>query len=138
MSKLDEARHHDRVEPVYLVEIKLLGDGAPLLYLAERDIVVDGTWYEGYLSGVEDLEWGIRRLAQGDAGKTPRLFIQNEPWHGYSRLVEAGEDFPFEGATLYIKEAYIDAAGAPTGSELLYQGLLVRASAADLMVFILR
>jgi len=138
MSKLDEASGRDRVDTVYLVEIGLVGVSAPLLCMAERDILVDGTMYEGYLLGVEGLEWGTRRLAQGDDGEKPRLRILNEPWRGYSRLLESGEDFPFEGATLYIKEVYMDADREPTGSDLLYQGVIEGASAADLMGFTLK
>lgn len=128
-----EARAHDRVEPVYLVEIELVGAGAPMLCLAERDIEVDGIRYEGYLLEVGNLEWGIRRIALGDSARALRLRIQNEPWRGYSRLVEVGEDFPFEGAKVYLKEAYIDSEGTTTGSELLFRGVIVGASAVDLM-----
>ena len=102
MSTLKEARASMRAEPVYLAEIALVGAGAPLLYLSERDMQVDGIRYEGYLRSIEGAENGLKRISSGILAGTLKLGFLNEPWRGYARLLDAGEDHPFDGALIKL------------------------------------
>jgi len=135
MSSLASARSHILAEPLYLVEIRLMGTGSPVLHLAEREIDVGGTVYEGHL-------WEIKRFELGFNGPDIRgmddllkICLLNEPWRGYSRLLEMGEDFPFEGATIILRETYIGPDGMPATPDLLLSGVLEGVSGIDLMMF---
>ena len=133
MSMIAEARAHDRAEPVYLLEIGLLGADAPVLYLAERDLVAGGNCYESYLSEVQGLEWRLGSFAPVGPHAGPGFRLLNEPWREFSRLIEVGEEFPFEGASISLRETYLVRGGAPVPPEILFVGVLESTIAIDLM-----
>jgi len=134
MSAVSELRTFDRAEPLYLVEITLVGAGAPVLYFAEQSVTLDEISYEPYLAGIEGVKGGCSPFF-GGPDMSIRILFLNEPWGIYSRLAEVGDDFPFEGAKLSLMEVYIGIDGEPAGPELLYRGVLGRLSSIDLMGF---
>jgi len=134
MSTVSELRTYDRAEPLYLVEITLIGEGAPVLCFAERGITVDGIVYEPYLSGI----YGVEEFGLSNSGgldMSIRISFLNEPWGMYSRLSEVGDDYPFEGAAFSLREVYIGIDGEPSASGLLCRGVLDGLSSIDLMGF---
>jgi hypothetical protein len=135
MNTLVEARALDRAEPLYLVEIALSGAGPLELYLAERDLEAGGVLYEGYLWGVEGPEWKLVRAGLSAPICSLGIRIQNEPWRGYSRLLDVGADFPFEGAQITLKEAYMGPDDIPCPPVALFKGLIDKVSSIDLMEF---
>jgi len=134
MSIVSELRTYDRAESLYLVEITLVGAGAPVLYFAERCVTVDGTVYESYLAGIDGVKWSDLTDSKG-LHRSLRIRFINEPWGMYARLAEVGDDYPFEGATFSLKEVYIDIDEEPADSELLHRGVLNGLSSIDLMAF---
>ena len=135
MSTLKEARDCLRTEPVYLVEIEPLGAGAPVLYLSEREIVVDGTRYEGYLQSIEGVRIGLRRISSGMFPSPLKLGFLNEPWRGYASLLDAGEDYPLDGAALTLSETYISPEGETTSPAIVAEGVLSGIIQTDRLVF---
>lgn len=137
MSAMDMARARQRAEaePVYLAEITPLGAGAPVMRFATRQVSVGGLDYEAYLLGVGGASGGLRRGDSRWLNSTLRLWFSNEPWRGFQRLVEAGEDYPLGGAFCVLSETYIIQGGATVTPVEIFRGLLEGPSGVDMGVF---
>ncbi|KKL61871.1 hypothetical protein LCGC14_2190980 [marine sediment metagenome] len=134
MAGIDEARALDRAEPVYLVEVELLNSG-PTLYFSDRSITVGGTLYEDYLHDLSGLGAELARSSAGGLNTSLALRFRNDPWRSYGFLVEAGEDFPFEGSTITVKEVLIESTGSPSAPAVVFKGFLEQPMETDLMGF---
>ena len=139
MSEITEARESVRVEPVYLVEITLMGEGAPVMRFSQRLLEAGGHLYEPYLMDVAGIGQTLARRGEGNTHHGISMRLDNLPWRGYDRLIEAGDEYPFEGAQCLLSECYMvddGAAGSePTEVELLCRGILESPTGADLSGF---
>ncbi len=123
-----------RVRPVYLVKITLQGSGQTL-YLSDRNVTVGGQEYEDYISAVTTPAEEARRPTSESLNAPLSIEFRNEPWRGFSRLIEAGAEHPFEGGRCTLSEAYIDDAGMSGEPVALFTGTLDAPAEIDLRGF---
>jgi hypothetical protein len=125
---VEKLRGRTRLEPVWLVEVELLNSG-PTLYFSDRNVTVGGRRYENYLEGLSGSEERFD------------LRFRNDPFMSYGRLVEIGDEHPFEGAAVTVKEVYLDPstgsgqAGGQSEPVELFRGVLEEPRRIDLMGF---
>jgi hypothetical protein len=112
-----------RARSVWLVEIRLLNSG-PTLYLSDRNVTVQGQRYEYYLDDLSGLGEELRRADSGGLNADIALVFDNGRYQGYNRLVEIGETYPFDGAGVTIKAAYLDDDGTLLDLETVYKGVI--------------
>ncbi len=134
MTSIDEARAMDRAEPVYLIEVELLNSG-PVLYLSDRQVTVAGQLYEDYLHGLSGLGAELRRTHAQGLNTSLELSFRNDPWRAYSYLVNALDDYPIDGAEVTVSEVLLDTDGLPSGTAVLFKGVLEEPREIDLMGF---
>jgi hypothetical protein len=101
-----EARKAGHAEIVILAEISLLNSG-PTLYLADRTVTIGAQRYEDYLAECPDITEECKREDSTGQNADVELIIKNDPYETYSHLVKIGEDHPWVGATVAIKETYV-------------------------------
>ncbi len=134
MAGIDEARAMCWAEPVYLVEVGLLASG-PTLYLSDRQVTVEGQLYEDYLHELSGLGAELRRRDAHGLNTALELSFKNDPWGAYAFLVEAFEDYPMDGAEVMVSEVLLDTDGLPSGTAVLFRGVLEEPREIDLMGF---
>ena len=134
MTLVAQARDRDRLHPVYLVEIVLLNSG-PTLYLSDRNITVGGQDYEDYMDGLSGLGSELERLDSSGLNSALTLGFKNDKYQAYNYLIEIGGAYPIELATVTLKECYLDAAGTPSDTEVVFKGVLDEPRKIDLMRF---
>ncbi len=139
MSSIVQARERVSVEPVYLVDVILPGDGAPVMRFAQRMIEVGAEMYEPYLMSVQCVGQSLHRRGDSASHEGMNIVLSNLPWRGYDLLIEAFDDYPIEGAECLLSECYMvdDAAGGiiSTEAELLCRGILESPMKASMSEF---
>lgn len=142
MSGSASARQGVRAEPLYIVEITPQGQGAPVMRFSHRAVEVGGLVYEPYLVHVDGVGQALDRRGRDSGAHAASIRLANLPWRAYPALLDAGEDYPLEGAACTLSECYMvdDGAGgtAPTEAELLCKGILESPAKADLAGFTCR
>jgi hypothetical protein len=67
--------------------------------------------YEDYIIEIKGLKEAVSRRDSGSLNVSIEIRFKNDPWQTYSRLVELGEVYPFEGSSINIYEVYRDDEG---------------------------
>jgi hypothetical protein len=116
-----QLRDRPRAEPVYLVEIELK-NGGPTLYISDRNIVMTTQRYENYLDDLSDLN------------SFSVLKFRNDRYKTYDYLIEIGDTYPFEGATVTVKECYLDGNDS-SSAVVIFKGALEEPRDIDRMGF---
>lgn len=118
-----ELRDRERLNVVWLVEITLKNSG-PILYLSTKNIIVGGQPYEDYIEAISGMELQVNRLDSHFQNQDILITFNNDAYSGYNYLIEAGETYPFEGATCVIKECLLDDSNTPATPTIIYKGYL--------------
>jgi len=135
MTTQAEARGRDRAEPVYFAEITLSGSTPPTLYFSDRNIIISGQRYEDYLEGLSALGDEIKRVDSSGLNSHLTIRFRNEAYQSYGKLIDIGTEYPFDGASCRIGEAYLNEEGVPSDSAILFKGVLDQPFDIDLMGF---
>ena len=131
-----ELRDRQKLKPALLAEITLLNSG-PTLYLADRTLpaAISGQLYEHYIKEINGLSEEVKRNDSTFLNSPISITFLNDKWAGYNYLIEAGSTYPFEGATVTIKEVLIDDDGTMATPVTVFKGALDEPRDIDLMQF---
>lgn len=117
-------RERRRAHIVWLVEVALLGVGAPVLYFSDRNIDHMNVTYERYIQSVSGIDVELMRATSDSLNSPVSITFRNGKWRALDFLIEAGETNPFEGAPVTVKAVHLDDEKNPTDAETIFVGIL--------------
>jgi hypothetical protein len=119
-----ETRSKVNLTPIYLVEIGLLGTGAPTLYFADRNLTVSSQDYLDFIDSIDGISEELSFLTSSGLNADITINFKNETFQTYTYLIQIGDTYPFDGAVCTIKEVYKKQDGTYTTPETLFVGVL--------------
>jgi hypothetical protein len=124
-----------RLNPAYLVEIKLKGDG-PTLYLSDRNISTTAHMYQDYIVDISGPAYKAARSSSEASNSEIILSFKNDRYGDSDFLVELDDTYPFEGAECTIRDAHLgDDFTLSAVGEVMFSGVLEGPYDVDLMGF---
>ena len=121
---LDILRNRRRAKIVWLVDVELLGAGAPVLRLSNRNLEYSIYRYQRYILAVTGIARELSRVDSDSLNSPVTVRFQNRPFMAFDFLIEAGETYPFEGAKVTISALHLDDDNLPTEAEIVFVGVL--------------
>ena len=121
---LNLLRERRRAKIVWLVDVELLGSGAPVLRLSNRNLEYNIYRYEKYILKVSGIARQLSRLDSDSLNSPVSILFENRPFMAFDYLIEAGQTYPFEGARCTVSALHLDDDGNPTEAEIVFVGVL--------------
>jgi hypothetical protein len=119
-----QLRDMPNARPVYLVEIQTLNSG-DMLYLSNKNIEFSSQNYEAYLSALTDIGAELERASSEGRNADVTFQFLNDTYKTSTYLTDYLDTYPIEGATVTVKEIYIDVNGNNSSDSVMtFTGIL--------------
>jgi len=122
MVTANAARAKNRLYPVLLFDIVLLNGGGTI-NLSDRTILIGSTQYQEYILNASEVSAAVKRETSRADNPAVSIIFNNKAFRTYANLSLIEAVYPLSGATITIKETYLDDNNVPSDTVDLFVGV---------------